>query len=132
MMQAVIGALCGSGLYFVLADIYRLPYLKTSKAIINLSKKQKEKSSGLDVWLKGIATWISKHLKLNEFKRIQLEADLKTAQMDITPEMFKANAIEKAFIVGIFAVPVLFIFPLLCLVILFMSGFIYKSEVKSV
>ena len=32
--------------------------------------------------------------------------------MDITPEMFKANAIVKAFIVGIFAVPVLFIFPL--------------------
>lgn len=132
MIQAIIGALCGIGLYFVLADIKRIPYIKTSKAVLNLSKKQKEKSSGLDVWLKGIATWISKHLKLNEFKRIQLEADLKTAQMDISPEMFKANAIVKAFLVGIFAVPVLFIFPLLCPVILFMALFLYRREVKSV
>ena len=32
MIQAIIGMLCGIGLYFVLADIYRLPYLKTSSA----------------------------------------------------------------------------------------------------
>ena len=132
MNQAIIGMLCGIGLYFVLADIYRLPYLKSSKAVTNLSKKQKDKSSGLDVWLKGIATWLSKHMKLNEFKRAQLEADLKTAQMDITPEMFKANAIVKSVIIGVFAIPVLFIFPMLCPVILFMAFFLYKREVKSV
>ena len=72
-------------------DMGRLPYIKTSKAVLNLSKKQKSKTSGLDVWLKGIATWISKRMRMSEFKRIGLEADLKTAQMDITPEMFKAN-----------------------------------------
>ena len=132
MNQALIGILCGIGLYFVLADIYRIPYLKSSKAVNNLSKKQKDKSSGLDVWLKGIATWLSKHMKLNEFKRAQLEADLKTAQLDITPEIFKANAIVKAVIIGVFAIPVLFIFPLLCPVILFMAFFLYKREVKSV
>lgn len=132
MNQALIGILCGIGLYFVLADIYRIPYLKSSKAVNNLSKKQKDKSSGLDVWLKGIATWLSKHMKLNEFKRAQLEADLKTAQIDISPEMFKANAIVKAVIIGVFAIPVLFIFPLLCPVILFMAFFLYKREVKSV
>lgn len=132
MNQAIIGILCGIGLYFVLADIYRLPYLKSSKAVNNLSKKQKDKSSGLDVWLKGIATWLSTHMKLNEFKRAQLEADLTTAQMDISPEMFKANAVVKAFIIGVFAVPVLFIFPMLCPVILFMAFFLYKREVKSV
>lgn len=132
MNQALIGILCGIGLYFVLVDIYRIPYLKSSKAVNNLSKKQKDKSSGLDVWLKGIATWLSKHMKLNEFKRAQLEADLKTAQMDITPEMFKANAIVKAVIIGVFAIPVLFIFPLLCPVILFMAFFLYTREVKSV
>lgn len=132
MMQAIIGMLCGIGLYFVLADIYRLPYLKSSKAVGNLSRKQKDKSSGLDVWLKGIATWLSKHVKLNEFIRTQMESDLITAQMDISPEMFKANAIVKAVIIGVFAIPVLFIFPLLCPVILFMAIFLYKREVKSV
>lgn len=132
MNQAIIGMLCGIGLYFVLADIYRIPYLKSSKAVNNLSKKQKDKSSGLNVWLKSIATWLSKHMKLNEFKRAQLESDLKTAQMDIAPEIFKANAIVKAVIIGVFAIPVLFIFPSLCPVILFMAFFLYKREVKSV
>jgi len=132
MLQAIIGVLCGIGLFLILADVKRLPYMKTSKAVLNLSKKQKEKSSGLDVWLKGIATWLSKHLKLNEFKRIQLESDLKTAQMDISPEMFKANVVVKAALIGIFAVPVLFIFPLLCPVILFLAVFLYRREVKNV
>ena len=29
MLQAIIGALCGVGLFFVLADVYRIPYLKS-------------------------------------------------------------------------------------------------------
>ena len=132
LLQVIIGVLCGIGLFFILADIKHIPYMKTSKAVLNLSKKQKEKSSGLDVWLKGIATWISKHIRINEFKKVQLESDLKTAQMDITPEMFKADAIVKASIVGILAIPVFFLFPLLCPAILFMAAFLYTSEIKTV
>ena len=132
MLQAVIGALCGIGLFFILADIKCLPYIKTSKAILNHSKKQKAKSSGLDVWLGSFAVWLSKHIRLGEFKRLQLEADLKTAQMDLSPERFKADAIVKAAIVGAFAVPVLFIFPLICPVVLFLAIFLYSREMKSI
>jgi tight adherence protein C len=132
MIQAIIGILCGIGLFFVLADVYRIPYFKTSKAVESLSKKQKDKTSGLNLFLSGIAEKIAKHLKLNEFKRAQLEADLKTAQMDITPEMFKANAIVKAGIIGVFALPVAFIFPLFVPVILFLAVFLYRMETKSV
>ena len=42
MLQAIIGALIGAGLFFVLADIYAVPYYKTSKAVESLSKQQKE------------------------------------------------------------------------------------------
>ena len=96
MLQAIIGALCGVGLFFVLADVYRIPYLKTSKAVESLSKQQKEKTSALNIWLGNLADFLARHMKLNEFKKAQFEADLKTAQMDITPEKFKANAIVKA------------------------------------
>ncbi len=132
MLQAIIGALCGIGLFFILADIRRIPHTKTSGAVMNLSKSQKGKSHGLDVWLGGFAAWLSKHMRINEYKRIQLESDLKTAQMDLSPERFKADAIIKASLVGIFAIPVLFIFPLLCPVILFMAVFLYSREMKSV
>ena len=132
MMQVIIGALFGVGLFFVLADVYAIPYYKTSKAVESLSKLQKEKTSGLDLWLGSIAGWLADRLPMDPFKRSQLEADLRTAQMDVTPEMFRANAIVKAMLVGIMAIPMAFIFPLLCPVVLFLAVFLYNMEIKSV
>ena len=132
MMQVIIGALFGVGLFFVLADVYAIPYYKTSKAVESLSKLQKEKTSGLDLWLGGIAGWLADRLPMDPFKRSQLEADLRTAQMDVTPEMFRANAIVKAMLIGIMAIPMAFIFPLLCPVVLFLAVFLYNMEIKSV
>lgn len=132
MLQAIIGILCGIGLFFVLVDAYGIPYMKTSQAVKSLSSKQKNKTSGLDVWLGNLAGWLSKKIKINEFKKAQLEADLRTAQMDITPEMFKANAIVKALLIGVFAIPMIFIFPILCPVVLFLAFFLYRRELKSV
>lgn len=132
MMQVIIGALFGVGLFFILADVYAIPYYKTSKAVESLSKLQKEKTSGLDLWLGGIAGWLAVRLPMDPFKKSQLEADLRTAQMDVTPEMFRANAIVKALLVGIMAIPMAFIFPLLCPVVLFLAVFLYNMEIKSV
>ena len=132
MMQVIIGALFGVGLFFILADVYAIPYYKTSKAVESLSKLQKEKISSLDLWLGGIAGWLADRLPMDPFKRSQLEADLRTAQMDLTPEMFRANAIVKAMLVGIMAIPMAFIFPLLCPVVLFLAVFLYNMEIKSV
>ena len=132
MMQVIIGALFGIGLFFILADVYAIPYYKTSKAVESLSKLQKEKTSGLDFWLGGIAGWLADRLPMDPFKKSQLEADLRTAQMDVTPEMFRANAIVKAMLVGIMAIPMAFIFPLLCPVVLFLAVFLYNMEIKSV
>ena len=132
IFQVMIGMTFAVGVYFLLANRFQLPYYKTSKAIVSLSKRQKEKTSGLDVWLKGVSSWIAKHLKLNDFKREQLLADLQTAQMNISPEEYKANAIVKALLVGVFAVPMLFLFPLLSPVILFLAVFLYIRENKAV
>ena len=132
MMQVIIGALFGVGLFFILADVYAIPYYKTSKAVESLSKLQKEKTSGLDLWLGGIAGWLADRLPMDPFKKSQLEADLRTAQMDVTPEMFRANAIVKALLVGVMAIPMAFIFPLLCPVVLFLAVFLYNMEIKSV
>ena len=132
MMQVIIGALFGIGLFLILADVYAIPYYKTSKAVESLSKLQKEKTSGLDLWLGGIAGWLADRLPMDPFKKSQLEADLRTAQMDETPEMFRANAIVKALLVGVMAIPMAFIFPLLCPVVLFLAVFLYNMEIKSV
>lgn len=127
-----IGVLVGIGLFMILADCFRIPYMRTSKAVNNLAKQQKEKTSSLDVWLSSFASFIARKLKLNEFKRAQLESDLRTAQMDISPEMFMANAIVKSLIVGIFAIPVFFILPVLSPIILFLAFILYRMNMKGI
>lgn len=132
MLQSVVGVLIGIGLFFILADIFAVPFYKTSKAVESLSKHQQEKVSEIDVWLRGFAIWLSKRIRINEFKRAQLEMDLITAQMDISPEMFKANAVVKAMLIGSFAIPIIFVSPILCPVVIFLAVFMYSREMKSV
>lgn len=132
MIKILVGMLVGIAAYFILADALKIPYVRTSRAVNNLAKRQREKTSALDVWLSNLAAFIAKRLPMNEFRREELAADLRTAQMDITPEMYKANAIVKAMLIGIFAVPVYFIFPILSPVILFLAFVLYRMNMRSV
>ena len=113
MLQALIGAIFGVGLFLIFADCFRVPFFRTSKAINNLGKRQEKKTSTLDIWLGDLAMWISKKIRLNEFKRMQLEIDLRSAGMNVSPEMHIANSLVKSMLIGLMAIPVLFIFPLL-------------------
>ena len=132
IMKICMIFLIGAGLFMILADCFRIPYMRTSKAVKNLAKQQKEKTSSIDVWLSSLASFIAKRLKLNEFKKARLEADLRTARMNISPEMFIANAVVKSFIIAVLAIPVLFIFPILSPIIIFLSFVLYKMHMKSI
>ena len=130
MIQLIAGILVGIGMMYILLDVFKVPYLKSSKSVKTLSKSQREKTSSVDVWLGGIANSLAKIIKINEYKRTELESDLRIARMDITPEQYKANAIVKSLVLGVFAIPVLFIFPLLSPVILIAALVVYNSENK--
>lgn len=132
IIKIIVGVLTGIAAYFLLADVFKLPYVRVSRAVSNLAKKQTDKTSSIDVWLSNFASFIAKHLPMNEFKKETLAADLKTAQMDITPEMYTANALVKAMLVGMLAIPVLFIFPILSPVILFLAFILYRMNIRSV
>ena len=132
MLQAIIGSLIGVGLFLILADTLRVPFLATSTTAGNLAKRQKQKTGTLEIWLHDLAMWISKRLRLNEYKRIQLETDLKSAGMNLSPEMHIANSIVKAMLVGIFSIPLFFIFPLLAPVVIALAVFMYFRESKGV
>lgn len=132
MIQIITGILVGIGIMYILLDAFKIPYLKTSKSVKTLSKRQRDKTSSVDVLLGGVANSIAKVIKLNEYKRAELENDLQTARMNITPEQYKANVIVKALVIGVFAIPVLFIFPLLSPVILITAVIVYNVENKKV
>ena len=120
------------GLALILFDVFKVPSYAVSKATHNLGKRQNKKVNPLEVWLNELAIWLSGKLKLNEYKRLQLDADLKTADMNMTPEMYVATCIVKALFIGIFAIPFLFFLPILSLVIAVIAVIIYYNESKKV
>ena len=132
LLQISIGILAAVGLAFVLADVYHLPTLKARKATNNLGKKGERKVGMIEIYLKDFSAFLSKKLKLNEYKRAQLAADLKTAGMEITPEAYVADAITKALAIAVFAIPVFFLFKILSLVVLLIAVIVYFKEYQAV
>ena len=43
MIKYIIGILVGVGMMYILLDAFKIPYLKTSKSVKMISKKQREK-----------------------------------------------------------------------------------------
>ena len=127
-----MGVLIGIGAFLILADIFRLPSIKASKAYHNLSKRHKKNTSTFEVWFQGLAQFIAKNLKLNEYRRMQLLADLQSAGLDTTPELHIAKAITKAGICGILAIPAFFLFPILVPVIITLAFAVYYKESKDI
>ena len=132
ILQIFIGLFAALGVGCILADIMKVPTMKASKAANNLGKKGDKKTSVIEIYLKEFANKLSEKIRLNEYKRAQLEADLRTAGMDMTPELYVSNAIVKAVAIGLIAIPAFFIFKLLGLFIAFIAVVVYFSESKKV
>lgn len=103
MIGAIVGALVGIGVFFIYLDMKKIPYLKTSQAINSIYKKQKNKTSVIEVWLQGLSDFFSRHIRINEFRREALAEQLKAAQIDKTPEQYKSDAIVKALMIMLIA-----------------------------
>lgn len=132
IIQTLIAISFSLGLFLILADRFRIPYLITSKAVNNLNKKHKKKTGTVEIWLGSLAMWLSKHIRINEYKRMQLLTDLKSAGISLSPEMHISNSIIKSLVVGIFAIPTFFIFPLLTPVIIAIAVLMYFKASKGV
>ena len=132
MTRILIGILFWTGFFYILSDIFRIPYIKTSKAVRNLSKRQKKKTSCIDIWLRDISTLLSKKIKINEYKRMQLLSDLQTANLNVTPELHVANAIIKSGLCGLLIIPALFIFPLIVPLVIALAFTVYFNESKGI
>lgn len=132
IIQMIIGLIGAVGIGCILADVMKVPTMKASKAANNLGKKGDKKIGMIELYLKELAVKLSEKIKLNEYKRAQLEVDLRTAGMEITPELYMSNAIVKAGAVALLAIPAFLIFPLLGLFVLFVAVVMYISESKKV
>lgn len=126
---AVIAAI---GLGLILSDALRVPSYAVSKATHNLGKRQNRKTNPLEIWMKDLSNRIAERLRLNEYKRLQLKADLQTADINLTPEAYVADNLVKALLVGIFAIPVFFLSKPVAALILLSAGILYHINSRKV
>lgn len=119
------------GTYMLLADYFKLPSYKASKAVISINKRQKKKVKNLDVFILQLSTKISKYIKINDYKKRKMIAILKSAEINLSPETYIARAYIKAGIVLLSIIPALIILPIISPVILFLTIAVYFKEVKS-
>ena len=80
-----------------------------------LSRKQQgtKNEKLLDVYVTKIAGWIAPYLRLDRLKRNKVQRALDIAGLQLTPEVYTARAWVTAGAVGLCAIPMAFLIPLL-------------------
>lgn len=115
---------CGIG--FLLAERLKLPSRAASRAMHSMGRNRKDKPNPLTLLMRELSGRLAGKLRLNEYRRAQLEADLRTGDMTQTPEQFVAENIVRAGTVAVLAVPVAFLSKFLALLLLVVAILLYR------
>ena len=116
------------GLYFILADRLKIPYLKVSKAIMNMGRSDRKLTTAIEAVLMDLSMKASKFIPMDVYKKNRLQNVLTAAGIKMTPECYQANAIIKALFVGLLIFPCLLVFPLLSAAVLVLAVLVYFKE----
>ena len=124
----LFGAALAAGLFFIAADILKLPRLSTEKALLSAGRAERKQMKSLDALFLSWAIKLSRYIHMDEYKRSHLARMLNAAGMDMTPEVFTAYTIVKPCAMLLLAIPCLIVFPLLALVVVVLAILTYFKE----
>lgn len=65
----IFGVLLFIGLFMLLANAFKIPYLKTSKAVMNTGRNDKKLSKSIEAVMLGIAARIGKIIPMDKYKK---------------------------------------------------------------
>lgn len=116
------------GLYFIIADRLKIPYLKTSKAIMNMGRTDRKLTTVIETVMMDLSIRLSRFIPMDMYKKNRLQNTLTAAGIKMTPECYQAHAIIKAAAVSLFIIPCLLIFPILSAVVLVLAVLVYFKE----
>ena len=100
--------------YYLTCAFVDIPTKKTSQTMM-LSRKQHgtKYEQLLDVYVTKIAGWIAPYLRLDRLKRNKVQRALDISGLQHTPQVYIARAWVTAGAVGLCAIPMAFLIPLL-------------------
>lgn len=124
------GILMAFGLFFILADVLKLPYLSTAKAMLSTTRAEKKAAKSIETYLMTWAVKLSKYIRMDEYRRSRMQNILKATGMNMTPEVYQAYAFVKCGTILLGVIPCLLVFPLLAPVVVFLAVMIYFKETR--
>lgn len=130
VLIVLFGALLAAGLFFLTADLLRLPYLKTSKAMINTGREKKTAAKTAETYLLTVAVKLAPYIRMDEYKKGRLKNILKASGLNMEPEVYQAFAVAKAGAVMLGVIPAILVFPLLSIIVVFLAVMIYFQELN--
>jgi Flp pilus assembly protein TadB len=117
-----------AGLYLVLAEFLRIPTYKATKAVLNLGRKRRKQIRDSDAFIMELAEKLAKILPMDEYKRRKLTATLKSAEINMTAEVYVAQAMVKAGLIFLGIIPCLLIVPILSPAFIIIGIGVYFTE----
>jgi len=130
MWLFIFGVSVAGGIFFITADMLKLPTLATRRAMISAGRQAKVKTKTFEALMMGWAIKISRLVRMDEYKRHRLLNTLAAAGLDMTPELFIAYAAVKSGCIALCVIPCLIALPLLAPVVLILAVLTYFKTVQ--
>ncbi|TCK89061.1 tight adherence protein C [Natranaerovirga hydrolytica] len=126
----LFGVLLWAGLFFIAADLLRLPTFATQKAMLSAGKQTNTKTKPTDALLRNVGVRLSRYIHMDEYKKSRMANILSAAGFSDSPELFTAMAIVKAAAIALCIIPCLILLPLLAPIVLFAAVLVYFKEIR--
>lgn len=116
------------GIYIILTGQFKFATHKATK-VAKMCVQQDKTVDPIELLLEKVAAKISIYIKLDNYKRKKMEADLRSLNSTKTPEMYQAYAIAKSGMILLGVIPCLLFLPILSIVMVaFAIATYFKSE----
>ena len=117
-------------MFFLAADLLKVPYMKTEKALLDTVRKNKKGSAALDAFMLQGAMKLSHVIRMDEYRKSRMKNVLKATGIKMTPEVYQAYALTKAGLLLVGIIPCLIFFPLLTPIVVFLAVMVYFKEIQ--
>ena len=128
LLLFLFGSALAAGLYFVLADLLKIPRLATERALISAGRKERSLVKSMETLVLGWSLKLAPLIRLDAYKRRRLETKLTAAGLDMTPEVFTAYTVLKPCLILLGIIPCLLILPILTPLVVVLALLTYFKE----
>jgi len=130
VILSVSGVFLAAGLYIILAETLKLPRLAVTKAVLSVSRQDKKQTKTLEVIVFDLSSKLSKHIRLDDYKKRKLISTLKSAGIKLTPETYIARAWVKTGMIATLLIPIMPILPILAPAIILLAIAVLFKELR--